>query len=93
VYGNSPLAVAPADAHGSWMFTVTDAQAAAIRRVFVEQGELHAVIELRRHFPGITDSATARECARIIARSQPPPSSARPPTRLRPTGSDGAVSS
>jgi hypothetical protein len=75
------------------MFTVTDAQAAAIRRVFFEQGELHAVIELRRHFPGITDSATARDCARIIARSQRPSAIARPPTRLRSTGSDRVVSS
>jgi hypothetical protein len=33
------------------MFIVTDEQAAAIRRVFVEQGELPAVIELRRILP------------------------------------------
>jgi hypothetical protein len=61
------------------VFTVTDAQAAAIRRVFVEQGELPAVIELRRHFPGITDTATARDCARIIGGWRPPP---KPPAKL-----------
>jgi hypothetical protein len=76
------LAGAAADAHAGAMFTVTDAQAAAIRRVFVEQGELPAVIELRRHFPGITDPAKARECARIIAGWRPPPAVPRPVTRL-----------
>ena len=43
------------------MFSVTEAEAAAIRRVFEEEGELSAMIELRRHFPGITDNAKARE--------------------------------
>jgi hypothetical protein len=88
----APLAVAPADAHAGGMFTVTDAQAAAIRRVFVEQGELPAVIELRRHFPGITDPAKARECARFIAGWRPSPAMPGLVRRLRSAGSDGAAS-
>ena len=34
------------------MFMVTEADAAAIRTAFHEKGELSAVIELRRRFPG-----------------------------------------
>jgi hypothetical protein len=49
------------------MFVVTDADADAIREVFTRDGELSAAIELRRRFPGITDNAKARECARTIA--------------------------
>jgi hypothetical protein len=49
------------------MFAVTETDAAAIRAVFNEEGELSAAIEARRRFPGITDTAEARECARIIA--------------------------
>jgi hypothetical protein len=66
------------------MFAITDADAAAIRAVFNEEGELSAAIELRRRFPGITDNAKARDCARTIAGwapLQPPPSTV---TRLRP---------
>jgi hypothetical protein len=46
------------------MFVVTEADAAAIRDVFEREGELSAVIEVRRRFPGITDNAKAREHAR-----------------------------
>ena len=49
------------------MFVVSEAEAAAIRDVFRERGELSAAVELRRLFPGITDNAQARECARAIA--------------------------
>ena len=67
------------------MFVITDADAAAIRTVFETEGELSAAIELRRRFPGVTDNAKARACARTIAgwtpRSEPPRSSV---TRLRP---------
>ena len=49
------------------MFVVTEADAAAIRAAFKEDGELPAAIELRRRFPGITDNTKARKCARIIA--------------------------
>jgi len=38
------------------MFVVTEADAAAIRAVYRQRGELSAVIELRRRFPGITDN-------------------------------------
>jgi hypothetical protein len=48
-------------------FLVTDAEAAAICTAFEQQGELPAAIELRRLFPGVTDNAQARECARTIA--------------------------
>jgi hypothetical protein len=49
------------------MFAVTEEQAAAIRTAFEQRGELSAVIELRRLFPGIRDTAQARESVRIIA--------------------------
>ena len=45
------------------MFVVSEAEAAAIRAIFHEQGEFSAAVELRRLFPGITDTAQARECA------------------------------
>jgi hypothetical protein len=60
------------------------ADAAAIRAVFTPEGELSAAIELRRRFPGITDNAKARECARSIAGWTPLPVKPRPVTRLRP---------
>jgi hypothetical protein len=53
------------------MFVVTEADATAIRAVFRESGEFAAAIELRRLFPGITDNAQARECARTIAGWKP----------------------
>jgi hypothetical protein len=49
------------------MFAVTEEQAAVIRTVFEQRGELSAAVELRRMFPGITDGQHARECVRIIA--------------------------
>ena len=67
--------------HAPCMFVVTEAEAAAIRATFEQQGELSAAIELRRLFPGITDNVQARECARVIAGWQPLPP--RPPRRLR----------
>jgi hypothetical protein len=53
------------------MFTVTEAEAAAIRAAFDQGGELAAAVELRRLFPGVTDNAEARECARTIAAWRP----------------------
>jgi hypothetical protein len=61
------------------MFVVTEAEAAAIRAVYRQHGELSAAVELRRLFPGITDNAQARECARTIAGWQP----LRPVKRMR----------
>ena len=49
------------------MFVVSDADAATIRAAFEQRGEFAAAVELRRRFPGITDNAQARECARTIA--------------------------
>jgi hypothetical protein len=53
------------------MFVVTEADAAAIRSVFEQEGELSAAIEVRRLFAGITDNAKAREHARTIAGWRP----------------------
>jgi len=55
------------------MFTVTEAEAAAIRTAFDQGGEFAAAVELRRLFPGVTDNAEARECARTIAAWKPLP--------------------
>lgn len=49
------------------MFCVDEETAEAIRRAFMEHGDLSAVVEVRKHFPLITDHARALECARIIA--------------------------
>ena len=74
------------------MFCVDEETAAAIRRVFHEEGKLSAVVELRRHFPLITDNVRGRECVRIIAAWQPVPLPAkgadkvvRPRPRRQPT--------
>jgi hypothetical protein len=65
------------------MFVVSEADAAAIRAVFHQRGELSATVELRRLFPGL-DAETARECTRTIAGWEP--RSGRRPclARLRP---------
>jgi hypothetical protein len=55
------------------MFTATEAEAAAIRTAFEQGGEFAAAVELRRLFPGVTDNAEARECARTIAGWKPLP--------------------
>jgi hypothetical protein len=67
------------------MFVVTEAEAAAIRAVYQQQGEFAAAVELRRRFPGIADNAQARECARTIADWQPlrPVKRLPKPPRLR----------
>jgi hypothetical protein len=44
------------------MFVVTESEAAIIRAVFEQRGELSAVVELRRLFPGIRDNVQARQC-------------------------------
>lgn len=55
------------------MFVVSEANAAAIRAVYEQDGELSAAIELRRRFPGIKDNENARICARNIAGWTPLP--------------------
>jgi hypothetical protein len=66
------------------MFTVNESDATAIRTIFDQEGELSAAIELRRRFPGITDIANARLCARTIAGWQPLPTRIASVTLLRP---------
>jgi hypothetical protein len=63
------------------MFAVDEATAEAIRRAYFESGELSAVVELRRHFPGISDNENARLCVRTIASWQP--LAALPPKKPR----------
>ena len=70
--------------HAAAMFAVTEAEAAAIRAVFEQQGELSAAIEVRRLFPAVTDNAQARACARTIAGWKPlavPPRPVRLPRK------------
>jgi hypothetical protein len=55
------------------MFTVSESEAEAIRRAYEDGGELSAMIELRRLFPGIADNENARRCARTIASWTPLP--------------------
>ena len=66
-YGCAAFALPATPAHPLAMFSVTQAEATAIRDAFHERGELSAVIELRRLFPGVTDHRQARECVRMIA--------------------------
>ena len=73
------LALRTASTHALPMFMVTEADAAAIRTTYEQDGELSAAIELRRRFPGIVDNARARECARSIAGWTP---QVIPPVRL-----------
>jgi hypothetical protein len=66
------------------MFIVSEEAAAAIRTAYEQEGELSAAVELRRLFPGVTDNAKARECARTIAGWKPLPAAAQiTPLRLR----------
>ena len=59
------------------MFTVTESEAEAIRHAYETGGELSAMVELRRHFPGITDNENARLCVRTIASWTPRPTRTR----------------
>jgi hypothetical protein len=72
------------------MFTVTEADSAAIRAVFDQEGEVSAAIELRRRFPGISDNAEARACAGIVAGWKPLPALPRPVRGCVPTSLHGA---
>ena len=74
-------------AHAPLMFMVTEADATAIRTAFNQGGELAAAVELRRLFPGISDNAKARECARTIVGWKPtvvPPAPVKMRRRPRP---------
>jgi hypothetical protein len=78
------LAQRGGDLHPPIMFAVSEADAAMIRAAYERDGELSAVIELRRLFPGIADNEIARICARTIAGWTPLPAPARSVMRLRP---------
>ena len=67
----------------SGMFSVSEAEAAAIRAAYERGGELAAAVELRRYFPGIESNAKARECARTIAGWKPLPPG-KPPQAAQP---------
>lgn len=67
------------------MFVVTEADAAAIRTAFDQGGELAAAVELRRHFPGISN-ALAHACVRTIAGWKPLRLPPRLPVQLRTRG-------
>ena len=70
--------------HPASMIVVSDAEAAAIRAAFDRGGELSAAVELRRLFPGVTDTAQARAFARTIAGWKPLPVRSRQWTRRDP---------
>jgi hypothetical protein len=78
------------------MFTVDEATAVEIRRAYEEGGELAGVVELRRHFPLITDHAHTRRCVRIIVGWQPIPNRELPRAARRrrraPETRDGGLS-
>src|SRR5689334_4468852 len=61
---DSSFASNTAEPHLHPMFVVSEAIAETIRRIYQESGEFAAAVELRRHFPGITDNQNARRCAR-----------------------------
>ncbi len=71
--GSHCVAGRNASAHAPAMFAITEAEAAGIRVAFEQRGELSAVVELRRLFPGVTDNVQARECVRTIAGWKPLP--------------------
>lgn len=53
------------------MFTVDPAAADAIRQAFYGEGELAAIVELRRHFPLLAGDEHARSCVQAIASWRP----------------------
>jgi hypothetical protein len=67
------------------MFMVSETDAAAIRTAYEQDGELSAALELRRRFPGISDTTQARACARTIAGWKPLPTIPLKPARIRRT--------
>lgn len=61
------------------MFVVSEEAATSIRTAYEQEGELSAAIEVRRLFPGVSDNAKARACARSIAAWQTlPPKPQKP---------------
>ena len=81
--GGGALAGRDAHRHSIGMFVLSEEAAAAIRTAYEQEGELSAAVEVRRLFPGITDNAEARACARTIAGWKPLPATACQITPLR----------
>jgi hypothetical protein len=73
-----PLRPLPSRSHPPPMFVLTEADAAAIRAAFDRGGEFSAAVELWRLFPGVSDNAQGRECARTIAGLEAAASAAAP---------------
>ena len=73
--GAGSLAFAAPERPNSPMFVVDEETAAAIRRAWEAGGELAGVVELRRHFPLVTDNEQARRCVRAIVGWAPRPAS------------------
>ena len=65
------------------MFVVNEADAAAIRAAYEQGGELSAVVELRRLFPGLANNENTRACALSIAGWEPRPPALEKPRRGR----------
>jgi hypothetical protein len=65
------------------MFVVNEAEAAAIRAAYEQGGELSAVVELRRLFPGLANNENTRACALSIAGWEPKPPPPEKPRRAR----------
>jgi hypothetical protein len=63
------------------MFVVDEVAAEAIRHAWQEGGDLAGVVELRRHFPLITDHARARSCVHAIMGWQQHPAPEQEPDR------------
>jgi hypothetical protein len=78
------LAGGGGNSHHRSMFVVSEIEAATIRAVFEKDGEFSAAIELRRLFPGITDTAKARIHVRMIAGWKPLPAPERASGVLHP---------
>ena len=72
---NSRLPLPRAWPQAPGVFVVDEETATAICRAWEEGGELAGVVELRRHFPLITDNAHARRCVRAIVGWKPRPAS------------------
>ncbi len=53
-------------AKAAGMFMVDEETTEAIRSTWHEDGELSAIVELRRHLPLIKEHATASRCVRTI---------------------------
>jgi len=66
------------------MFAVDEATALAIRQACQDGGELSGVVELRRHFPLITDNARARLCLQMIMSWALPVPAPEPASQIKP---------